>query len=302
MCHVSFTCERNIKAAANKYDEEGDDKVPLNYVIRSIRNEPEKVWSCQELLHFYIEKGGTDRHITRFTNRLKTFLRNEVYSFESPGVSTVIMHQKKASMLFKVVKIEKEEEECDNTEKELSVVAEKIKSELKKIGSLDKTYPVLNDETLVKSCSDTLQSLFLSISPKFQDQLKIVSLVSSILNTVVNGRTSMLQVALSGLVREKKIIEHLHEYAVTSTYKEYRRFRVSAASSNEVQVQLESCDGLIQGVSDNFDAALSTQNGLKQTHSLATIIIQNGDYLSHRFPIPRLTRSECSTIPLEETD
>ena len=94
----------------------------------------------------------TDTHITRFTHRLKQYLKNEVYFFESPGVSTVIMLQTKASVLLK------------------------------------KT--------------------------------------------------------------------------------ESRRFKISAA--NEVNIQLDSDGGLIQGVSDNFDAALSTKYGIKQTHSLAT--------------------------------
>ena len=135
---------------------------------------------------------------------------------------------------------------------------------------MNKTYPVLNDEAIMASCSDTLQSLFLLISPNFQDQLKVVSLVSSMLNTISNEQTSMLQVALSLVVREKSLIEHLHDYGVASTYTELRRFKVSAAA-NEVQVQLK---GLIQGISDNSDADLSTQNGNKQTHSLATIIVQ----------------------------
>jgi hypothetical protein len=197
------------------------------------------------------------------------------------------------------MKAEPKEEENGN---EVAVVAEKIKSELKKIPSLDKSYPVLNDETIVDSCSDTLQSLFLAISPKFQDQLKIVSLVSAMLNTVCNSRTSMLQVALAQLVRGKKVIEHLRDYAVTSTYTEFRRFKISAGSANEVQVQLDASEGLIQGVSDNFDAALSTQNGVKQTHSLATILIQNGTQPKKRTPIPRLTQTETANVPLEDVE
>ena len=80
----------------------------------------------------------------------------------------------------------------------------------------------------------------------------------------------VLDFALSLAVREKSLIQHLHDYGVTSTY--------TAASTNEVQVQLDADEGLIQGISDNFDADLSTQNGIKQTHSLATIIVQNGDH------------------------
>ena len=91
-------------------------------------------------------------------------------------------------------------------------------------------------------------------------------------------------------------------YGVTSTYNEYRRFRISAASAKEVQVQLDTNVRFLQGVSDNFDSPLSTHNGMKQTYSLATILVQNGDVLKRRMPIPRLTRSEMKDILLTDAE
>ena len=76
---------------------------------------------------------------------------------------------------------------------------------------------------------------------------------------------------------------------------EVRRFKISAAhqTSEQKTVPLDSNDGLIQGISDNFDTNLSTQNELKQTHSLATIIVQHRDHphTERRDPIPRLLKS-----------
>ena len=68
---------------------------------------------------------------------------------------------------------------------------------------------------------------------------------------------------------------------------------------------LDSKDRLIQGVSDNFDANLSTQNGLKQTHPLlATIILQHREQpqTEKRDPIPRLIKSELATVELNEPE
>ena len=79
LCYSGFASERNIQAATSKYDHESEDREPLNYVIRSIRNEPEKIWSAKELHHYYMSKGGTDQHITRFTVRLKQYLQSEVF-------------------------------------------------------------------------------------------------------------------------------------------------------------------------------------------------------------------------------
>ena len=100
-----------------------------------------------------------------------------------------------------------------------------------------------------------------------------VSLISGMINSAISDNTSVLQVALGSLINEKHLIEHLHEYGVTCTYTESRRFKTSAAVSNKQLVKMEATNGLIETASDNFDANLSTQNGLKQTHSLATVLI-----------------------------
>ena len=55
---------------------------------------------------------------------------------------------------------------------------------------------------------------------------------------------------------------------------EQNKSKTLTLTKQEQNIRLEK--GYIQGVSDNFDATLSTQNGLKQTHPLVTIITQNG--------------------------
>ena len=94
----------------------------------------------------------------------------------------------------------------------------------------------------------------------------------------------------------------LAEYGVTCSYDEIRKFKISAASqaSKKKTLLLENDGGLIQGVSDNFDVNLFTQNGLQQTHSLATIFLQHRLHPSNnkRHPIPRLKHSELSEAEL----
>ena len=61
--------------------------------------------------------------------------------------------------------------------------------------------------------------------------------------------------------------------------------------SDEKGEELQSSDGLIQVVSDNFDAHIHSQNELKETHSLATMITQSQSKPSlSRNPIPRLSK------------
>ena len=63
-------------------------------------------------------------------------------------------------------------------------------------------------------------------------------------------------------------------------------------------VALNHEHGLIQGISDNFDANLSTQNGLKQTHSMATA----PSISEERQPIPRVKQKEVKEVRLEDAE
>ena len=72
-------------------------------------------------------------------------------------------------------------------------------------------------------------------------------MICSIIASVATSQTSMLQVALGLLVGHKKLIQDLHEYRITSTYDEVRRFKASAAyhASQKPETQLNSTTGLI---------------------------------------------------------
>ena len=125
--------------------------------------------------------------------------------------------------------------------------------------------------------SPTINDLLKAISPKFQNSLSDV-LIGNIITSVVSNRTTSLQVALGLLANKNKLIQHLFDYCITCSPDEIRRFKISAAADcakKEVKNQISSKKGgLIQTVIDNYDTPISSQNGLEQTHSLATIVTQ----------------------------
>ena len=223
-------------------------------------------------------------------------MKDEIQCFSFAGIV-----KKKASTLLKLV-CHKDEEESLKAVK----IAKQIKSEAKGAVGIKDNYPVLDETAIKQTILSTLNEILLNISPKFETNQKTVALISSIVTSMVCSKVSMMQVALRLFVREKKIIEFLHEFGVTSSYDEVRRFKISAAhqTSQQKTVPLDSKDGLIQGVSENFDANLSTQNGLKQTHSLATIFLQHREQpqTEKRDPIPRLIKSELATVELNEPE
>ena len=101
-CYAEFVSERNIIAAKNSMDQTSDDKEPFNHVLKILRKSEDKIWSSTELLHLYKEKGGNESNTTRLVNRIFDFMTDELYTFKSPGLATIIMHKKKASQILKV--------------------------------------------------------------------------------------------------------------------------------------------------------------------------------------------------------
>ena len=86
-----------------------------------------------------------------------------------------------------------------------------------------------------------------------------------------------------------------------------KTFRISAAfwADQSLLLKLKSKGGLIQGISHNFDANLYTQNGLRQTHALASIICQPSspdDDKMKREDIPRLKKQQLSKIQLSDME
>ena len=72
------------------------------------------------------------------------------------------------------------------------------------------------------------------------------------------------------------LIEQMYAFLVTCSYGEARRFKASVAGAavedSKVKGIVKELPGLVQVVSDNFDATISSQNGLRSTHSLAVLL------------------------------
>ena len=185
---------------SRKYETAHSAKEPLNFVIRIVRNEPERIWNERELHDTYLSKGGTDSNVSHFTNRLRHFLNDEVHFFALLGLSTIVMFKSKAlETLNEVVTPE------TNSDYEIAVIAEKIKSELHQIPSLSDVYPVLNIENIQTTTSHTLNTLLMMISTNFANRLKTMSLISGMINSVISDKTSLLQVGLGNLINEKRL-------------------------------------------------------------------------------------------------
>ena len=69
------------------------------------------------------------------------------------------------------------------------------------------------------------------ISPKFNNNTKVVALISSMNITIATSKVTILQVALGLLIQEKRLLEVLYKYSVTASDLEEQRFKISVAYS-----------------------------------------------------------------------
>ena len=103
-------------------------------------------------------------------------------------------------------------------------------------------------------------SLMSTISSKLDSTLS-AAMIGNIVTSAVTNKHTSLQISLGAVVREKSAIELLYDFGVTASYDEVLRFRASASKRKE-HMGLTKNGGLIQSVADNFDANISSHNGL----------------------------------------
>ena len=164
--------------------------------------------------------------------------------------------------------------ECNDNSDVLGV-AKKIQQEINAMPNKKSHYTPVTPDSLLNNCIKTLQILLLNIKPKFNKSFPAAMVGNNIVTSMTTGMLTPLQLSLGLCLHQKSKIEELHKYCVTSSYEEILRFTISASldkqSTNTVQ-NIEQ--GLIQYVSNNFDTQMCSQNGIKQTHGLASVVTQ----------------------------
>ena len=149
-----------------------------------------------------------------------------------------------------------------------------------------------------------LSPLLSQISPKLKDSLVALS-INHVVTSIAANTFSMLQLALALLVNGKRVIETLHEFGITPTYHEVRRFMISAAAAadkNGLFLNMNASDGLIQVITDNSVATINSQNGMKQTHALASIFAQANcsEEDNNEFKFARLKQELVKSVALRD--
>ena len=90
-------------------------------------------------------------------------------------------------------------------------------------------------------------------------------LIGNIVTSVVKNLATPLQIALAVFLRDsKEQVKAFSDFGVTCSYDELLRFKKSVAFTANANMDLSGLksevDGMIQGVGDNFDQQICSQN------------------------------------------
>ena len=123
-------------------------------MLRSIRNDPERIWKSTELHEIYISKGATDASLVLFIYKLEEKLSKNYCILKVSGLAAICSDKDKAASIFKVTSV------IDNLDKETIIkVTKMIKSDIAKRKHNVSTYSSLKKDTLNTNSSDKSFSL-----------------------------------------------------------------------------------------------------------------------------------------------
>ena len=201
----------------------------------------------------------------------------DMITLSSPGYSLLLAFKSSATKVFHVIP-----DDTDDTSEAIEKAAKKIRAEIDSIETDRKNYHChIDNDICSKLQSNTLHDVLSRVSQKLQQSLPAL-LIGNIITSVVKNLATPLQIALAVLLRDSKDqVKAFFDFGVTCSYDELLRFKKSAAFTANDNMDLteltKEVDSLIQGVGDNFDQEICSQNGKLQTHSMDLLMTQSDD-------------------------
>ena len=274
----------------------------LESLVKEMQDHRSQMWDSVQLMKSYEEFGGKPMRRSVLISSICELIEDLVV-LSARGYRSVVFFRDNTIATMKMVR---DDDEDDNLEAALNVVAKHIKKECLEMDFDHHTYQTkISRDTAEESTSDTLQQLLGKLS---LDEHSLPSiLIGNIISSTITKHPTPLQVALAVYFHKKKIVKHMYDYRVCCSYDELLRFKRSSAvakynqicSAHQHPVRVE---GLVQVIVDNFDANLSSPNGMVSTHDLATIETHSKpplEVLSDT--IPRINKADMTDpIDVEE--
>lgn len=296
-CRASFMCPRSVQAAARQScitDQLID--TAFNSIIMYLTSNKATVYSSVDLYTKYVEEGGKVLSRRKLVTNIIEEFGGDVISLSSPGIATILAFKATAAKLFHMIP-DDTDDMCDMIEK----VSKKIKTEINNIEINRKNYYNHVDKDICFYFqSNTLTDILSKISEKLKYGSLPSLLIGNIITSVVKSLATPLQIALAVELKDsKEQVKTFYNFGVTCSYDELLRFKKSVAFNANAKLDIiglkKGKNGLIQGVCDNFDQQICSQNGKIQTHSMALLMTHSDDKGDEsEIFTPRLSKSEMT--------
>ena len=232
-------------------------------------------WTFIELYDKYVRYGGQLSRKHMFT-KLVTCLSGDVVVLNIEGCASIVGFRDHLNKTLNVTKVDTVDEEKEDA------LVRKITTEAHSIPVNSKSYDI-GDFTYAKTKQQTSATLLRFISKLISNgevTKKSLSLSQSIQYCMTNTRNQTalgLGVKLHHKFGSSDLIQILNDHGYIVSYDEVLRFRKSAAKYVEGNAAtlhrmmgLTQTVGVIFGWYDNFDLLVSTPNGRRETHAMAT--------------------------------
>jgi hypothetical protein len=298
-CRLAFMSPCSVERSTNQQNPEITKcDAALEHVISTMDSNRSYVWTSVEVHNHYLDKGGNQHSRSSIVKEVSEYFGKDLLLLSATGLANILMFRSRATDLVKI-----EDDPEDDTCRSISKIARLIAKESKDLSPNKQVYLTrMNKSIASQSVSSTLSSLLCTITQELDSTLPAL-LIGNIVTSVITNRPTSLQIALSVLVKEKSLIEQLYGFGITCSYYEMLRFKASAAAAatkdKTLRGILDSDTSLIQAIADNFDADISSQNGLQSTHSLALLLSQlhsdGENSTEYEETIPRLTKLDMKT-------
>lgn len=301
-CWSNFLFPRSRASATKNESKVEQTDQAFQAVITDISKDMNAIRNSVDVYALYLEKGGNILSQRSIVPKLLDHFGDSMLVLSSPGVASVIAFRGKASNILRLVPDDDE----DETKIALDTVKQRICTEMKTLKPDSDQYYTTIDYDIAGECvSDTVMDLLGRLSPKLDRDTLPGLMIGNIITSVMKNSATHLQVCLANLLKDSKdLINTFHDFAMTCTHDEIRRFRQSAARAAATtplhQAIYNSKEGLVQAVGDNFDRDIHSQNGKRSTHSMAMVITQNqsGTKPEVTTTIPRIKKADMKT-PIE---
>ena len=240
-----------------------DNTAALHACITEMKKDTSQIWNSVNLHQVHINHGGKLQR-RQFMNTITDILENEYVVLSVHSYASIFIHKSSASHLIKLSK----DEDTDDIQRAVKTIASTIVNECSENVPAKDCYKTrLTNDIASAPVSGTLSCVLHNISKKLDEDSLPSIMIGNIITSIVTNIYTPLQMALGVLLRTPSMIDPMADFKVCAPYHEVIRFKASAAAATAKKSSEEGLfsetDGLIQFMSDNFDANINSPNDLK---------------------------------------